>query len=218
MSDPTFDYSLFSPNHIEIFPLQVDVEKLLHHFEKHILPIPPISRSAAIAGWSLQSLDGSYQSGMELGFLPNNGPENQGPKWTPRNEAEAELATMQDFKVPSVLCAGPFLELLQKVEAMGLHPRRARILRLAAGTQSTRHVDGQPQVYSLRLHVPIITNRLCHFCFEDESFHMAADGNAYLVVVNRLHKIQNRSSEHRYHVVMNVWDRNHVTRFHPYTP
>lgn len=187
-------------------------------FEKEIRPLTPVVRSPAVSGWSIQSADGDYRKGLEAGFLPNNGPGNRGPTWVPRKPEEASLLTMQDFAKPTTICTGHFLDVLRQVEAMGFNPRRARILKLAAGTQSTWHVDGQPQTYSVRLHIPIITNRQCFFNYENESFHMAADGGGYLVKVNRLHMIHNKSNEDRFHLVMNVWDQEHRTRFHHYAP
>lgn len=125
---------------------------------------------------------------------------------------------MQDFAVPTTICTGYMREIMQGLDSMGLNPRRARVLRLSAGTESSWHVDGQPHVYSVRLHIPIITNRQCYFNYENESFHMAADGNAFLVKVNRRHMVHNKSDEDRFHLVVNVWDQRRETRFHQYTP
>lgn len=213
-----FDYSKLSPNQIEVLPLAIDVLKLRKQFESEILPLPPVVRSKAVAGWSVQSFDGDYARGLELGFLPNNGPGNKGPAWFPRGPEEEQLLTMQDYAKPTSICTGYLLQLMQQLDSMGFNPRRARILRLSPHTESTWHVDGQPNVYSVRLHVPIITNRQCFFNYSDESFHMSADGNAYLVKVNRRHMIHNKSDEDRYHLVVNIWDRLGRTRFHHYDP
>ena len=104
-----FDYSKLSPNEIEVLPLSIDSRKLREHFEKEILPLPAILRSAAIAGWSVQSADGDYTKGFENGFLPNNGPGNKGPTWAPRTAEEESLLTMQDFSVPTKICTGYML-------------------------------------------------------------------------------------------------------------
>ena len=212
-----FDYSILSPNEIEILPLAIDNQKLRAQFEKEILPLSPVVRSKAVAGWSVQSFDGDYTKGFELGFLPNNGPGNKGPTWTPRTAEEETLLTMQDFSKPTAICTGYLLEIINRLDEMGLNPRRARIFRLAAHTESTWHVDGQPHVHSVRLHIPIITNRQCFFNYAEESFHMAADGNAFLVKVNRQHMIHNKSDEDRFHLVVNVWDQLGKTRFHKYS-
>jgi hypothetical protein len=213
-----FDYSKLSPNQIEVLPLSVDIPRLRDQFEKEILPLPPVVRSKAVAGWSVQSFDGDYQKGLELGFLPNNGPGNRGPTWLPKSLAEAKLLTMQDYVKPTSICTGYLFDLLQRIDAMGFNPRRARILRLGPRSESSWHVDGQPNVYSVRLHIPIVTNPKCFFNYVDESVHMAADGNAFLVKVNQLHMIQNRSDEDRYHFVVNIWDQFGETRFHRYNP
>lgn len=166
----------------------------------------------------MQSQDGDFLKGLEAGFLPNNGPGNRGPEWKPRTPDEAGLLTMQDFDKPTSICTGYIREIMNRIEDLGMNPRRARILRLAPHVESTWHVDGQPHVYSVRLHIPIVTNRGCFFNYQDESFHMAADGNAYLVKVNRPHMIHNKSSEDRFHLVVNIWDRLGKTRFHRYEP
>lgn len=212
------DYSALSPNNIELLPLKIDTARLRAQFEAQVLPLEPVVRSPAFAGWSVQSLDGTYQSGLETGFLPNNGPGNRGPTWRPRTAEEETLPTMQDFARETSICTGYVREILQQLDELGLHPRRTRFLRVAPRSESSWHVDGQPDVYSVRLHIPVITNRNCFFCYEDESFHMAADGNAYLVKVNRRHAVRNASDEFRYHLVANIWDRRGFTRFHRYDP
>lgn len=199
-------------------PFQINSTKLRAQFEREILPLPPVVRSRAVAGWSVQAQDKNYQNGLETGFVPNNGPGNNGPTWIPQNKDEESLLTMQDYHRPTSLCVGYVREILNRVDDMGFNPRRARVLRLAASSESSWHVDGQPDVYSVRLHIPIITNRGCFFNYENESFHMAADGNAFLVKVNRKHMIHNKSDQDRFHLVINIWDQLAKTRFHKYTP
>ncbi len=201
-----------------MLPFEIDSLKLRQQFEEEVRPLPCVVRSRAVSGWSIQSQDGDYLKGLETGFLPNNGPSNRGPEWQPRTPEEQSLLTMQDFDRPTKLCTGYLRDIMNRIEDLGMNPRRARILRLGPQIESSWHVDGQPQVYSVRLHIPIITNRACFFNYHDESFHMAADGNGYIVKVNRLHMIHNKSDEERFHLVINIWDQLGKTRFHGYQP
>ncbi len=89
---------------------------------------------------------------------------------------------------------------------------------MEAGGGTCWHYDGTEDVYAVRLHIPIITNNQCFFATRNESYHLPADGSAYVLRVNVEHCAHNFGSEDRYHLVMNMWDVNGVTRFNRYTP
>ena len=211
-----FDYSSHSPNRIEVFPFDVDHAKLRACFEKEVLPRPMIERSPAFGGWSILSNDGTYQNGMDLSYIGHNGPGNKGPSWFPKKPEHEGCLTVQDFDKPTEICTGYIGEIVQRLQDLGFHPRRGRIFRLRARSETIWHVDAPSTSYACRFHIPIITNPHCTLHYEDESFHMAPDGNAYLIDVSRKHMIQNRSDEHRYHLVIAVWDLRGITRFHKY--
>jgi len=52
-----------------------------------------------------------------------------------------------------------------------------------------------------RLHIPIITNPGCRMVIDDESFHMPANGNAYICNNDQYHNFFNGSEIDRVHLV-----------------
>ena len=53
----------------------------------------------------------------------------------------------------------------------------------------------------MRLHIPIITNEGCKMVIEDISFHMPADGSAYVTDNTKYHNFFNGSEIERVHLV-----------------
>ena len=53
----------------------------------------------------------------------------------------------------------------------------------------------------MRLHIPIITNEGCKMVIEDTSFHMPADGSAYITDNTKYHNFFNGSEIERVHLV-----------------
>tara|TARA_B100000123_G_scaffold73307_1_gene52564 strand:+ start:1103 stop:1336 length:234 start_codon:yes stop_codon:yes gene_type:complete len=58
------------------------------------------------------------------------------------------------------------------------------------------HRDPEP-----RIHIPIITNVGCKMVIEDESFHMPANGSAYVTDNTKYHNFFNGSEIDRVHLV-----------------
>tara|TARA_Y100000590_G_scaffold10854_2_gene13373 strand:+ start:12532 stop:13104 length:573 start_codon:yes stop_codon:yes gene_type:complete len=52
-----------------------------------------------------------------------------------------------------------------------------------------------------RLHIPIITNLGARMVIEEESFHMPADGNAYITDNTKYHNFFNGGEQNRVHLV-----------------
>jgi hypothetical protein len=188
--------------------LYKDVSLLLNKF-------PIVKRSAAVGGWALQSTDGRYQDGWDLEFCPYNGPENNSPSWTPQNDEEKKLRPVQSYEKPTEIMTPLFFELICRLEELGLNPRKARIIKLAAHSESTWHQDGAAKYYQVRLHIPLVTHDQCFFENRDGRIHMALD-KAYLVHINKPHRILNLGSEDRYHFVCHAWDIKNISQHHRY--
>ena len=56
----------------------------------------------------------------------------------------------------------------------------------------------------MRLHIPIITNEGCKMVIEDTSFHMPADGSAYITDNTKYHNFFNGSEIERVHLVSTI--------------
>ncbi len=193
--------------------LVIDLQGLLIALEPLMLAHPPIQRSKAIGGWTIQSTNQSYTDGFSNEFCPYNGPNNKNPSWNPRNDSERGLPPIQEYKHPTELSCEPVLELIRKLEGLGFYPRKARILKLTAGAESVWHTDGSKKYYQVRLHVPLITNSGCLFETDHGKIHMPADGSAYLVKINQNHRVINHGPKDRFHIVMNVWDTKHFSEY-----
>lgn len=197
---------------------RVNCLELFKSVEPLLVQFPAAMRSPSIGGWALQSSNGSYKDGWSLDFCPFNGPGNQGPTWTPQNEVESRMPSIQDFKLPTEVLTPQFSKLLETLQKQGLHPRRARIIQLMPGTSSVWHQDGSKKFYQVRLHIPLVTNDCCFFETQDGNYHMAPDGSYYFVHINKPHRVVNNGSTIRYHFVVHVWDQKKFTQWHQYDP
>lgn len=195
---------------------QIDTQELIESVWPLLQKHPAVHRSPAFGGWSLQSTNGSYEDGWTLDFCPYNGPENMGPSWRAYSPEEEKLKTIQEYILPTQITSVPFSNLLQKLEDMGLNPRRGRIIKLKAHSATVWHQDGSTRFYQARIHIPLITNSECFFETDEGKHHMPADGGLYFVHINKMHRAVNNSAQDRYHFVAHVWDQKHITRFHQY--
>jgi len=89
---------------------------------------------------------------------------------------------------------------------------RSRLMGLAAGADVPIHIDVHYHWRThRRLHIPVITNPGVLFTCNDETVHMAA-GDCWLFDSFSLHKVQNKGTERRVHLVLDtvgggkLWD------------
>jgi hypothetical protein len=205
----------------EAIPFQIDNVALWNEIEPLTKAHPSYQRSASYGGWTLQASDAAIAHGEQLlhdgwpmEFCPYNGPDNRGPTWTPLDNRERQMRTIQSYRNPTAFCTPKILALLNRLEAAGLSPRRARLSRIGPRYPVRWHQDGSSKIYQVRLHIPLLTNKDCYFESELGKVHMPLDGQAYFVHINRPHRAVNDSDEDRYHIVIHVWDRLGVTRHH----
>lgn len=199
----------------EKLPFKFDVEKL-QDWHRRETPLYPITmRSIGVGGWAIQSSNGSVEDGWQLGFVPYNGPGNKSPSWLEETKL-GDLPPMQMYNVPTPLCTGYMAEVINSIEAMGFHPRRARVILLKGNYAGQWHQDGSKNHYQVRLHIPIFSNEHCYFENENGKDRMLADGSCYLVHINQPHRVTNFGESDRYHLVINVWDTKQLSQFHRY--
>lgn len=195
-----------------------DIKKLQEHLLNHVLPLPPVEQSKSFGGWSVLSSNGSYQDGWHMGHKVIKD-QMEGAVLDKELEGIGAKSIME-YKVPTEICHGYLKEVMDTLLPSGLHPRRARITRLTKGLHSSWHRDGPDNRYFVRLHIPIITNPGCIFEAEEngqhESAHMPADGSCYIIKVNRMHQVRNEGTEDRFHLIMDVWDTEGLTKHHRY--
>ena len=62
----------------------------------------------------------------------------------------------------------------------------------------------------MRLHIPIITNVGCRMIIEEESYHLPADGNAYITDNTKYHNFFNGSEINRVHLVATFLENKQI--------
>ncbi len=157
------------------------------------------------------SSNGDYKDGWQQGHIlldPNSSQEL-------RNEVKSTInKKFSEYTVETDICVGYLKTVVEKIRSYGLNPCRARIICLTAGQASSWHRDAPATRYAVRLHVPIVTNQGCYFETREEREHLPADGSAYFIYVNREHRVVNEGDQDRFHLVMDVVDRNAISKFH----
>ncbi|MFT6100690.1 MAG: hypothetical protein ACJAYF_003251 [Arenicella sp.] len=94
--------------------------------------------------------------------------------------------------------------LQQVMASFGEVLARSRLMRLAAKSEVSEHVDFNYHWYSrVRIHIPITTNPDVLFYCGDEKINMQA-GECWIFDSWRRHKVVNNSSEHRVHLVVDT--------------
>lgn len=180
--------------------LHFDVEKLQEHLRKYVFHLKSERQTPAFGGWSVLSGDGTYQDGWQMGHLAF------------RREGKADQEGIlrklgfyeKNFDQPTEVCHGYMAEVIEQIRAAKFNPRRARIIELFANSCSSWHRDSAEDRPFYRLHIPIFSNPLAKFLCESGEVHLPADGSAYVLRVNQMHKVVNDGSENRYHLVIDV--------------
>ncbi len=165
-------------------------------------------------GWSLLSEDGTVYSGWNESAVVFN--DKGEMDFIKSYEKKKSLGLMNDSKhnIPTELMTPELNEIFDFISSKGLNPCRMRVSVLRAGHELYWHSDAPENVYSVRLHIPLITNDQAFFETETEREHLVANGNAYFVKVNRKHRVVNYGTTDRWHLIMDVTDSHGITKFH----
>lgn len=196
-----------------------DIEKLREAITKYVLPLGNAEYNYQFfGGWSLQSRTGDWRDGWQ--YDPTNILKYNGlitDELIPKAQKFLNISDSFEYSKPTDAQQGYLLEVISKLEELGLNPRRARVSQIKANTESIRHIDGLPQDYLARIHIPIWTNENCIHSCEGIDLHMPADGSVYMLWVNTPHQVFNTSSEDRYHIIMDAYDTGGFTKQFKYT-
>lgn len=111
----------------------------------------------------------------------------------------------RNYCVPNARAQGIFLEILHSFKAKFT---RSRLAVLMPGFAGKPHIDYNTN-YSIRIHIPIITNAASEFCYvrengEIKKMHMPADGRMWCVNTGYTHFVTNAGKEPRVHFVVNL--------------
>jgi hypothetical protein len=202
----------------KIETLSFDIEKLQWSMKNYVLNKYEMFQAGGptekrpkrkYGGWSLTSSNGEVYDGWQS----VNG-------WKD-NKFHLDLAYQNGFRprwihtTPTDICQGYFKEIIDILKESGFYPHAVRIWSSPPGGHHIGpHTDGPDNMYSVRLHIPIITNEECiHEWYatpEDFKTHIPADGSAYMFRTNILHDTYNHGKTERYHIIAEVYDTKHV--------
>jgi hypothetical protein len=114
------------------------------------------------------------------------------------NEVQYRAHCSYDFCEKNEL-AYRFSEVFDVFSDLNLY--RGRILTAAPGHRHAEHTDGPRDC---RIHIPIVTNPHSLMYFGKKSYHLAADGAAYLCNTSIPHHFVNLGNNERIHLVFVV--------------
>lgn len=217
VSDITCEQNDNMPLLTKVPNLKFDIERLQWCMNNIVLRHEPFWAGRATekrperkyGGWSLTSSNGD----MYDGWQSVNG-------WKD-NKFHIDLAYQNGFmprwyhNKRTQICVDYFAEIMDILEEKGFYPKAVRIwVNPANGAHIGPHTDNADNAYSVRLHIPIITNPGCiHEWYatpEDYKVHIPADGSAYLFRTNIMHDTYNHGTTDRYHFIAEVFDTNHL--------
>lgn len=191
-----------------------DIEKLRQAITEYVLPLGNAEYNYQFfGGWSLQSRTGDWRDGWQ--YDPTNILKYNGlitDDMIPKAQKFLDISDSFEYSKPTAAQQGYLLEVITKLDELGLYPRRARVSQVRANSQSIRHIDGLPHDYLARVHIPVWTNEQCIHSCDGIDLHMPADGSAYMMWVNRAHQVFNRSTEDRFHIIMDAYDTAGITK------
>ncbi len=195
-----------------IFPIHSYIE----HFQKVVSQLPPVMTSAHFGGWSITSSDGDYKDGWV--YQRKVTPESANSIEDVRAfNNKINFKGSRAYRTPTNICSPELKEMIEQLNGLGLFPCRVRFTQVLPGGDTPFHRDNPPDIYGVRLHIPIITNSECFFECEAGKAHLPADGSAYLLKVNQMHRVYNHGPFTRVHIIMDVYDTKGITQFHKFT-
>jgi hypothetical protein len=202
--------------HLEKANFSFDVERLQLHIQEHVVNHDPTMLMGDVwGGWSVWSGTGFSRDGFQISSGATFMSDDNGAFSEDQSAVASWLQT-----VPTEICSGYLADVMNEIKKRGLYPCRARIARLVPNSASSWHRDCPAERYMVRLHIPIFTNEKCLFFVEDEDtkeqqgMHLPADGTAWFVSTNIIHRITNDGQEDRLHLLMDVTDKYGFSKYH----
>ena len=196
--------------------LRFDIEKLRSHLEHEVFCRTPVKIGKNWGGWSVLSSNGKYTDGWEYPHFRDILENFEVIGIVDCFKSLFFDYGVECYKLPTEVCNGYLMTVMEEIEKMGFRPRKAKLAILRANGQIPFHQDRYNNDYAVRLHIPITTNVNSFFICEEGRAHMPADGSAYLVRINRPHKVINFGDSDRIHLLMDVWDTKGVSKYHKY--
>ncbi len=200
----------------EKLPFKFDIERIREYFNRVVKPLQTIWQSKQFGGWSILSANGDYTDGFQQGHKYFRKDEETGKTIFDYERAHREVGFEYPSKHINLTQVGTeyIAEVIQKIKDYQLKPHRARWTVITAGGETSWHRDGLEKDYSIRLHIPVISNPGAAFINDYGGLHMIDDGSCYVVAVNKMHKAVNLGNEDRIHIIMDVIDEIGISKHH----
>ena len=116
------------------------------------------------------------------------------------------------FKDTEIMQYTPYIKKI--LDNIGCNYLKVRIMKLVAGKAIAEHIDNFQSDDIIRVHIPVITHPLVEFWVEKDNYFIPTEKLTY-INVRRRHKVINRSSFDRIHLVIDIkWDENFRKRFY----
>lgn len=200
----------------EKIDIPFDINLLKLSYENSIVGLPPVMLNPFFGGWSITSSTGDYKDGWNT--------ENPTIDATQENETEhlnylnkIKFKGAQSYRIKTELCINEVNRIIDYLDRNNFFPCRARYMLLKPGGATGLHQDYPSWLYGVRLHIPIYTNTDCYFEYEKHKMNFLADGSAYLVKVNRKHRVYNYGNTNRIHFICDFFDLEQVTNYNKFT-
>jgi hypothetical protein len=156
----------------------------------------PIAFEADALAAEVRALPPAAWTPHPTGFVGNEAVRLVTPEGEPSDEIQGRM------RPTSQLEQCPFIR--QIMGEIGAVWGRSRLMGLAPGSDVPPHVDTNYYWRThLRIHIPVVTNPGVLFTCGEETVHMAA-GECWLFDSFRWHKVENRGSERRVHLVLDT--------------
>lgn len=177
----------------------VNVDFLKAHFEQQVKKTTAtLYRDNLVdyQGWAVTSRDGSVADGVK--------------RISTKSSSEKTENSNRRGVIRTPICFGYLDEVMDALQGSGLSPYRARFMQLdSEGMTMPFHTDAASETW--RLHIPLETNPDALFQWQlpdgsIESVHLPADGSAWLVRVDIMHRAINsyKGKNSRVHLLMGL--------------
>lgn len=192
------------------------IQTLKNEFLENTLNLPPTMLSQHFGGWSITSSSGDIADGW-LKATPFINSKEQNIDQLRHYNNSIGFKGPQAYREPTRLCTGEAKNILDYLNEQSFFPCRARFTILKPGGGTRFHQDYPDWLYGVRLHIPIITNENSFFEYEGGfKKNLKADGTAYLLKINKTHRVFNNGTEDRVHFLCDFFDLNHKTVYNKY--
>lgn len=156
----------------------------------------PLQFDADALAAEVRTLPPSAWSSHPTGFAGNEAVRLVSPGGRPTDDLDGPMGP-----TPALRQCTYMREIMAEIGAVW---GRSRLMGLAAGGDVPSHVDTHYYWRThWRIHIPVITNEAVLFTCGDEAVHMAA-GQCWLFDSFRRHKVENRGTEQRIHLVLDT--------------